>query len=992
MPSPDSSAAAAKEPAPVSQTQQPSANGSADATAASLNPDSSTSALASAPTSEFAPNTTDAPPLVRRTSATQPPLRHGRKPIYPDSDAEAEGLDADVDDEELETGLHPGNGEHERSSLLGGTTRNGAATKGITNFDRAWLRISKLWGGDKAYSARLLKRRKQRRNTATVSSRRNSRDVGFSSRFAEWRHKHRYAMWTAYVFFTIKGLIVLFLFFAIGHLFLSTLKNPSPEAQSRILDESLLLEGPDRVQVLNISDDGILVRVDARLGLDPDHALDLWMGKRGKQGWWKNKERKLIEWAVGKVAGVQVDIGEVRLSELGAAWSQDVDLAPLSPYALSLPDPRDMLAFHLDPLVLPLPSLNRKLPDDQDQKDSKKHAPRPPILGNHSTPAAKHNMNPLNLTVLLKPVVPAPYIMEYAQHVIKKGKAQLDVKIASLRVRGLAKNEMGGISEGRKAGFFDVPRRIDISQRKIRSPVDEKVPKVNNDTDVDDLLKLDGFEFFEIGNDDDDGGDKHADGKRDDFVTAMVQRALGIKATAQAKNPLGKLLQGNVRYSLPFGVFLPVDGIAPPPGKNVSSTLEDADNSTDASVLMAAVATEPFMLTGQKKIDLKLMGRVVPPPEDSKPSSVRRDRAEGQLPLSSLSTGSDDAAIYAVDSTENGAATFVDGDNPQQAALSNFLSKFLRGEANTLFVRGGNPFRKPADGMAQSSKTDGKKAERGDDEEGEKDGDDGDDDDELPGAGSVLPGWMDSALRLLDVPISFPGSPVTELIKNVTINDLKITPHPFEKDKLLCSGTVMGEINMPGQLSTVDVKITHLWPDILVYDGKPPSMRHGKAIEDEAASAVASSSYSRFSLIDGALDAMKQFASTMSDGDDNDDDGDKPKEPEPEPAPPLPNPLPEKAFGRVRPYDFAPAETYIDPEDPKGERKLLRAVLKDVPFNVLPGRGPVFRSFTWKLITGQGALVGIEGSSRAKIWNSGLGVLQLKNLPVKGVFMLGKRD
>ncbi len=52
---------------------------------------------------------------------------------------------------------------------------------------------------------------------------------------------------------------------------------------------------------------------------------------------------------------------------------------------------------------------------------------------------------------------------------------------------------------------------------------------------------------------------------------------------------------------------------------------------------------------------------------------------------------------------------------------------------------------------------------------------------------------------------------------------------------------------------------------------------------------------------------------------------------------------------------------------------------------MLPGRGPIFRSFTWKLVTGQGALVGIQGTSRAKIWNSGLGALQLRNLPVKGL-------
>ncbi|TKY85234.1 hypothetical protein EX895_006314 [Sporisorium graminicola] len=905
------------------------------------------------PSNDAAPS----PPLERRISSSQQPLRHGRKPIYPDSDAEAEGLDADVDDEELETGLAPGQGDHERSSLLGGaSTRIGHGAGAIGPLDRAWLNISKLWGGDKAYSAKLLRRRKQRRTTAAASaSRRNSRSIHTSSAasFAAWRQEHPFIMRSLYTVAALLLIVLALIVVAVSHLYLATLKSPSPEAQSRILDESLLLKGPDRVQLLNISDDGILVRVDARLGLDPDHALDLWLGPRGKQGWWKNKERKLVEWAVGKVAGVQVDVGEVRLAEIGAAWEQNL-LPPASLSNVEF-DPRDMLGFHLDPLVLPLPPLNRKI--DGGDKDSK-DALRPPILGNHSTPAAQHNMSPLNLTVLLKPVVPAPYIMDYAQHAIKKGFAQLDVKVASLRVRGLAKSEIRGINHGRKAGFFDVPRRIDIAQQRIRSPVREKVPKLDDDTNPDDLLKVDGYEFFEIG-DDDDGGDDDDD-DNGSIWSSMVARALGIKAKALVKNPLGKVLQGNVRYSLPFGIYLPVDDSSAPAPKHPKGGTSRAKesspaNDTDAAVLMAAVATEPFQLTGQKVVEVELLGRVVPPAQDEEMQAIQLKGGEY--------VDADEQA-----SQKGLALSSKLTDSPQQVALSNFLSRFLRGENNTVYVRGGSPFRDAKDSESSVST----KAL-----------------DEMPGDGSKLPDWIDSALRLVDLPISFPGAKVTELIKNVTINDLKITPHPFEKDKLLCSGTVMGEINMPGQLSSIDVKITHMWPDILVYDGLPPSMR--KNVEVGAVDSM-----SRFDLVDGALRSLKRLAFLGSSAGDEQDEPltskDDPKKPEPEPAPPLPDPLPEKAFGRVRPYDFAPAETFIDPTDPKGERKLLRAVLKDVPFTVLPGRGAIFRSFTWKLVTGQGALVGIEGSSRAKIWNSGLGALQLRNLPVKGAFMLGKRD
>ncbi|SNX82262.1 uncharacterized protein MEPE_00968 [Melanopsichium pennsylvanicum] len=878
------------------------------------------------------------PPLERRISSSQQPLRHGRKPIYPDSDAEAEGLDADVDDEELETAFPTSQGDHERSSLLGGSSRNGHVNAAVGHFDRAWLNLSQLWGGDKAYSARLVRRRKQRRNIAASASRRNSRSIHTSSAasFAAWRNEHPRIMRSLYTVIALLFIMIILVAVAVLHLYLATLKSPSPEAQSRILDESLLLKGPDRLQLLNISDEGILVQVDARFGLDPDHALNLWLGQRGKQGWWKNNERKLVEWGMGKVAGVQIDVGEVCLSEIGAAWGQQI-LPPAAVGSAEI-DPRDMLTFHLDPLVLPLPPLNRNIKSGKDNKDSL----RPPILGNHSTSAAQHNMSPLNLTVLLKPTVPAPYIMEYAQHAIKKGFAQLDVKIASLRVRGLAKSEIHGINHGRKTGFFDVPRRINIAQQRIRSPVKEKMPKLDNGTNTDDLLKLDGYEFFEIGKDDDD---------RNGFFQSVVMRALGIKAHARANNPLGKVLQGIVRYSLPFGIYLPVDGISPPKKHSKDGKLRalvGQEDGPDASVLMAAVATEPIQLTGQKVIGLELLGRVVPPPQDEFVQVVGGS-SNDQILLKTGSIRSEHAYNSKL------------GDSPQSVALSNFLSRFLRGEANTVYVRGGSPFRKPKSSKPINVTN------------------------EMPGDGSDLPDWIDSALRLVDLPISFPGAKVTELIKNVTINDLKITPHPFEQDKLLCSGTVMGELNMPGQLSSIDVKITHMWPDILVYDGLPPSMRKSLASTQDDATR------GRFNILGAALESLKKIAFLVdSEQDSASEDG--PKKPEPEPAPPLPNPLPEKAFGRVRPHDFAPAETYIDPTDPKRERKLLKAILKDVPFTVLPGRGPIFRSFTWKIVTGQGALVGIEGTSRAKIWNSGLGQLQLSNLPVKGAFEMGKRD
>lgn len=182
----------------------------------------------------------------------------------------------------------------------------------------------------------------------------------------------------------------------------------------------------------------------------------------------------------------------------------------------------------------------------------------------------------------------------------------------------------------------------------------------------------------------------------------------------------------------------------------------------------------------------------------------------------------------------------------------------------------------------------------------------------------------------------------------------------------LFSGTILGELSMPGELAAVDVEIRYLWPDILIYDGKPPSMKHpggGDGDDDD----------------DGGDDDDDDDTS-VRDGDE--DDGGEP----------LPSPLPNRAFGRVRPHSWANATTTPDPDDPSPHpRKILRSQLVDVPFTVLPGRSKEFRSYSWKLITGEGAETGIEGSSKVKIWNSGLGDLEISKLPVSGAFMVGKR-
>ncbi|PWN18578.1 hypothetical protein BCV69DRAFT_284886 [Microstroma glucosiphilum] len=731
------------------------------------------------------------------------------------------------------------------------------------------------------------------------------------------------------VLFTLLGLLVLILLLIgieVAHISLSTLKSPSEEAQARILDEALVLEGPDSVRLLNISDDGIQVRVDGRLGLDPDRALDIWLGKRKVEGWWKRKDRDLVEWALGKVGGVKVELGQLTIAE--PDWSldieeQELDLIPdqakdgrsgavkaLSPRSVSASaPPRSLLTFHLDPLYVPFPGLLHS-----------SEAEGPILGGPNSTHRARLTMRPLNLTLLFKPVAPAPYLVTLGERAAKQGNATLDIKVDSLSVKGITQAEM----EGRPAGKGSrVPGMISLGQKNIVKRVLQRIPKIEPGNSTDAVLNLTRYDFSEINS-------GFASSSGDDQSTQGT-KALGIKAYAEALNPLGELLRGSVEYSLPFGIYLPV-----PEGANLTAKADKPE-----TVLLAAVASEPFQLEGQDKIPIIVTGRVVPPPAPEALSS----------PSSAQQSGSHQKVMSASSSQVHAQAS------PQEAALGNFLSRFLRGDDNTVYVRGGSPFPPETNDW------------------------------NLPGAGSRhLPSWLTSALTILDVPISFPGSKVTDLIKNVTISDLQIKPHPFSQEKLLFSGTIMGEIALPGELAAVDVEVRRLWPDILVFDGKPPSMKkpgegdggHGGIPDDGG-----DDDDDDDGIVAGTATKTTRGSPLSSLFFDKDEEDDDPS------IPPLPSPLPSGAFGRVRPHTFANATTFWSSDSPP--KKLLKSKLVDVPFTVLPGRGKEFRAFTWKLITAgdKGVEAGIEGSSRVGIWNSGLGDLEIAKLPVVGAFVVG---
>lgn len=148
----------------------------------------------------------------------------------------------------------------------------------------------------------------------------------------------------------------------------------------------------------------------------------------------------------------------------------------------------------------------------------------------------------------------------------------------------------------------------------------------------------------------------------------------------------------------------------------------------------------------------------------------------------------------------------------------------------------------------------------------------------------------------------FPGpNPRPEILRNVTIKDLKIKP---TGSVFLASGIVRAQVVLPKGID-VGLDVFRVFPDVLIFDGEVPS-----------------------SLL------QVDYTSTGL-----------------PPETPLPDPLPKNAFGHIRPEDWLPSQSDpIEPEDSDdGRIYAVSAKVVDVPLEVLPGRQKEFSSFVRKV-------------------------------------------
>jgi hypothetical protein len=149
--------------------------------------------------------------------------------------------------------------------------------------------------------------------------------------------------------------------------------------------------------------------------------------------------------------------------------------------------------------------------------------------------------------------------------------------------------------------------------------------------------------------------------------------------------------------------------------------------------------------------------------------------------------------------------------------------------------------------------------------------------------------------------------------------------------KMLASGVVIAEVELPEDLAGIDIDVSAVQPDVLVFDGPAP-----------------------------------------------DDDGGED--------------FPPRAFGHIHPNETLPATTEKANDPLHPHRLVVRAPLTDVPLDILPGRDGVLSGFVSKVIFKGGAEAGIKGSASVRASLSGVnGNLRLNDLPVTGLCWVGRQ-
>jgi len=237
----------------------------------------------------------------------------------------------------------------------------------------------------------------------------------------------------------IALIISLSLLAAFG-LFLALLLNsfrPSTTELDSLQDTAFQYAGPDGISVVNVTEDGILVNVSLRAGIDWDRALGIqqwvneeekqqavWKGDRGTGAdWWEN----LRHWTAGKMM---------------AQLSEPVVRVMIPDQVLILPD-------HFDTF----PLLRVSLPSEF----------QVPLVGNVK-PSNQDWLPPLSILALAKPIASTGDLLAFAQKAWEHG--ELNVVIGVPKAQATIPLQ-GFLSRWAKIEKLDVTKQITMPGKSL---------------------------------------------------------------------------------------------------------------------------------------------------------------------------------------------------------------------------------------------------------------------------------------------------------------------------------------------------------------------------------------------------------------------------------------------------------------------------------------------------------------------------------------------
>ncbi|WWC85667.1 uncharacterized protein L201_000533 [Kwoniella dendrophila CBS 6074] len=348
------------------------------------------------------------------------------------------------------------------------------------------------------------------------------------------------------ILFTI--IIVLFTLIIAAILFLVLLAasyKPSPSELSSLPKTAFAYSPPESISVLNVTDDGILVNITLRCGIDADQALGVKAlsfdtpqekseaerrGERGLgAGWWENLRRFTAHKALSRLQRPSVSVHIPTLIDIS------------SPNFKSLTSSPSILSVNvLDELEIPL------IWDIPNQ-------PQPP----NSQPEW---LQPISFRALAKPIASTGELWQFAQQAWAQGSVKVVIDINRVVARP---------SDNAWWAKYAEIEKEDLTM-EIKSPIPRlpHLPEPGRPLNLSELVTLQHYSFD----------------------TSQSSDALKIQAVATVPN-FAPNYNATLDFSLPFSIALPA-----------------TDDSLEESK-MAEVITEPVIIGGVgKDIELRISG------------------------------------------------------------------------------------------------------------------------------------------------------------------------------------------------------------------------------------------------------------------------------------------------------------------------------------------------------------------------------------------------